>query len=406
MVYQELITYVRDAREKGASDEDIHRALIGAGWGVDDVDVALKVSTRLDERVQSRLDADAAATAAAVAKPVQQPVQPSNEVSLSDLGASQEKPVQEKKSVQPLRPAIFTSKNLQTENSIVSEIKPPEEIVQQTKAQAKLVRTPDDLAWLKQQADAKIAGQPAQPEASDYSSTDVPVFYAHWLKVLLHPADSFKREIYHASLGRSYANILVPYVILLVFAGILATFVASMFGPIEQLIYQLPLSGAAFLLLAPLVGIVYGSFAFLALILVTVPSFIIASALSGRNRFSQQVHAFTVIVPAMLLLSMLFTAFSVLLVQVSVFLPLIFALLLVLYCLVLQAIALKVVYGFGWVKALVSLLLPWVLVIVVLVGIAVWLSSGVFDLSAFASAGVPINTFASPVALASPLPFA
>jgi len=412
MVYQELITYVRDAREKGASDEDIRRALIGAGWGVDDVDVALKVSTRLDEKVQSRLDADAAATAAAA--PARQSVQPGSEVSLADLGASQEKPVPDKQPVQPLRPAIFTSKSLQTENSVVVEVKPPEELVRpaQNEQQPRPQERPASsrpLVWNPPVSQGEKAEQQTPQErapSGEGGSGDAPAFYAHWFRVLLHPTDSFKREIYHASLGRSYANILVPYVILLAFVGFFAAFIASMFGPIEQLIYQLPVSGTAFLLLAPLIGILYGSFAFLAIILVTVPSFIIASALSGRNRFSQQVHAFTVIVPATLLISMLFTALSVPLAQASIALPLILALSLVVYLLVLQAIALKVVYGFGWAKALVSLLLPWVLVIAVVVGISVWLSSGVFDPSAVALMGSPVNAFPSPVPLASPLPFA
>lgn len=375
MVYQELVKYVRDARAKGASDEDIRNALLNAGWGGDDVDVSLKVASRLDDKL-----ADA--------------VQP---------GPTQPQVVEQKAFTppaddKPSRPAIFTSKEIKTEaNEQVTEVRPPRELLAQAAeskdAEARIdalttvkASDPKALPVATQARPAAMANTaPVQVEPIDspggsYQSGDLPPFYAHWLSVLFHPTNAFKREMYHASLGRSYANVLVPLALVILAAfGISLTGAASALAQANPSLAMVSALGPLILLAFPLVAIVYSALVFVIVMLSAIPSFLFAWLLSGQNRFSQHVHSLTVMMPGMMLLGVIVGVIGAVASMAApeagmlVIIPL--ALIFGLWQLVLNVIAVKVAYGVGLGKALAAVLLPIIILVALIVGVLMTIMS-------------------------------
>ena len=69
MQYQELVNYIRAARQQHAPDKGIREVLTAAGWKTADVDAAFSVCDRLEEKVSRRLEEVVGVQATAVRKP-------------------------------------------------------------------------------------------------------------------------------------------------------------------------------------------------------------------------------------------------------------------------------------------------------------------------------------------------
>lgn len=399
MVYQEILSYIRQKKAGGASDEQIRQELLDAGWRQVDVKIAFNVVGNMPEKQVPQ------ATEALTQeehylpeppKPIEireKNVQPQERVfpqksfparilsALKRIAARITGMVPSGKSYVapsafevPQKKVVLPPASTEQHRELPQEqpIEKPSERPKQ--ATAFRQQNPFRPAVYGKEETKKISVQKIlEPEKTEQKT--IPLFYESWLPALTNPAETLRKEAYYASFERTTENLVAAGIIVLIPVllsnilgqSVLKTILSTVFEIAKALGY-----GVAIVFtftLAVFVSFIW----FNGGVIYSALAHAFAKLVGGKGSLSKQIHLFSVVSAGasvmLIVTSVIATILSVFLGTTTIYVAAFLTLVIGTYSFLIMLVVLKELHEISLAKAFFAAALPAALVMAMAVAI-------------------------------------
>lgn len=197
-------------------------------------------------------------------------------------------------------------------------------------------------------------------------------FFNLWKEALIHPKETFKKEKANASLLKAIRNVGIAGLISGLFLGLFYSIIlllggTSIFFPNIRDVNFLTLYSVTILILLPI-------FCIILILFESLVYFIFAKILGGKGKYTQQIYLMSLYWAPILIISTIVLILEFLHIAIYA----ITALVLLLYNLYLVTMALKETHEFSTIRAVLSWVIPLVILTIILISFIVFLAGLIF----------------------------